>query len=260
MPQGTPASTALSISHLNQVKSKNWSFFCSAFLTALIHQESAGHSYTPGTTEHTLAATVFFLDTATMPFLVQLSDHPASMEETCLPPPCPREFKWTLSICFESPPSLWSICYSPFFLTGVVSLDEMESLCFPLITGKRKFWSQVPALCTAKAFWLKWPLEREVTVLLGSTFLFLVSSLVHFQFSLIPQQGQYLHCREQIDTLFRKLSGRWVWVPSGKSNNWERFPTTWGSALIARLLFKRPPPPTLLPCFRRRERQALFLE
>lgn len=147
------------------------------------------------------------------------------------------------------------------FLFFSLELFHLEGKVFDfLLTRRRKFWTRVPTLCTAKAFWLKCPLEREVTVLLGSTVLFLVSSLVHFQLSFIPQQGQYLHCRKQIDALFRKLSGRWVWVPSGKGNNWERFPTTWGSALITRLLFKRPPPPTLLPCFRRRERQALFLE
>lgn len=146
---------------------------------------------------------------------------------------------------------------SSFSLTGVVSPVRSESPHFPL-TRRIKAWRQVPILRMAKAFWMKWPWEKEATVLLGCTVLFLVSSLVHLQFSLIPQQSQYLHCREQIDTLFRKLSGRRVWVPSGKSNNWARFPTTWGSALITRLLFKRPPPPTLLPCFRRRERSSVF--
>lgn len=161
------------------------------------------------------------------------------MQETCLPPPRPREFKCTFSICFKNPPAFEEYATLPHFSLELFHLD-VKVLAFHL-TGRRKFWTWLPTFCTTKAFWFKWPLEREVTVLLGSTVLFLVSSLVHFQFSFIPQQGQYLHCREKIDTLFRKLSGRWVWVPSGESNNWERFPTTWGSALITRLLFKRPP-------------------
>lgn len=139
----TPALTVLSISCLNQAKSKSWSFFCSSLLIALICQESAEHSYIPGTTSLAVAATVFFLETATISTLVQLSDLSPSMEETwdCAchhhATASPRELKCTLVICHGHPPasevytvlfSRWSCFTSQKWKPYLSSYTEKEIL------------------------------------------------------------------------------------------------------------------------------------
>lgn len=163
-PRKNPSLNSTKYFLLKQSKSRSWSFSRSSLPIALIDQESANHPCTPGTTQHAVAATVFFLDTATISFLAQLSDHSASVEETWAwachhhATASLREFNCTLFICKETLPSLWSIHCSPFPSLELLHWPGMKALTL-LLRGDRNTWTQVPTLCIAKAFWMRYSLE-----------------------------------------------------------------------------------------------------